>query len=160
MRESLAETLIGVLVLIVAGAFVTFAVSSSDSGISSGDSYDVTARFNNVSGISRGSEVRMAGVKIGLVKAISLDFDRADAVLTLSIDQRLELAEDADARISTDGLLGGAYIAVEQGGFPDPIPQDGTGEIEYTRGAVDLLTLVGSAVSGFNDDGDEGAAIP
>ena len=157
MRESVAETLIGFMVLIAAAAFAVFAINTGGDAVASSGTYDVTARFNNVSGLSRGSDVRMAGVKIGLVKEIEMDFVRSDAVLTLAIDKRLELAEDADARISTDGLLGGTFIALEQGGLPDNLPTDGTGEIEYTRGSVDLITLFGSAVSGFGEDAEEDA---
>ena len=82
---------------------------------------------------------------------------RAEAVLRLAVDAGLELPDDTDARISTDGLLGGAYIALEPGGGFDVIAQDGTGEIVYTRGSVDLLTLVGSFASSLGDDGEEDA---
>ena len=97
----------------------------------------------------------MAGVKIGIVKAIEADFDRAEAVVRLSVDGALELTDDADARITADGLLGGSYVALEQGGGFDTIATDGTGEIIYTRGSVDLLTLVGSFASSLNDGDDD-----
>jgi len=81
---------------------------------------------------------------------------RAEAVLRLAVDSQLELPDDTDARISTDGLLGGSYIALEPGGGFDVIAQDGTGEIIYTRGSVDLLTLVGSFASSLGGgDGDD-----
>ena len=63
--------------------------------------------------------------------------------------------DDTDARITADGLLGGSYIALEPGGGFDLIAQDGTGEILFTRGSVDLLTLVGSFASSLNDGEDE-----
>lgn len=154
MRESVAETLIGVLVLIAAGLFAVFAINTGGDAAGTGKTYDVTARFNNITGISRGSDVRMAGVKVGLVKSLDVDFDRSEAIVTLALDEKLSLAEDADARISTDGLLGGAYISLSQGGLPDTIATDGTGEIEFTRGSVDLVTLLGSAVSGFGEDAE------
>jgi phospholipid/cholesterol/gamma-HCH transport system substrate-binding protein len=82
------------------------------------------------------------------VKSIEGDPQRFEALLTLSLDNKWELPDDTDARISTDGLLGGAYIALEPGGGFDTIAQDGTGEILYTRGSVDLLTLFASFASG------------
>lgn len=154
MRESVFETLVGALVVAVAAIFLWFALARGGEASASTAQYDVTARFNNVSGLSRGSDVRIAGVKAGIVKAIDGDPDRFEAVVTLALDSKWALPDDTDARISTDGLLGGAYIALEPGGGMETIAQDGTGIIEYTRGSVDLLTLFASfaAGSGSSDD--------
>lgn len=160
MRESIFETLIGAIVVAVAGVFLWFALANGGSGGATGDQYTVTARFNNVAGVSRGSDVRMSGVKVGIVQSVKADYERAEAVLTLTLDKDLELADDADARITTDGLLGGSYVAVEQGGGFDVIPQDGTGEIIFTRGSVDLLTLFASFASGSGGDDSGSAAAP
>ena len=152
MRESLFETLVGALVVAVAGGFLWFAVQNGSDGATSTERYDVTARFNNASGISRGSDVRLAGVKAGVIKSIEGDPERFEAVVTLSLDKKWELPDDTDARISTDGLLGGSYVALEPGGGYDMIAQDGTGEITYTRGSVDLLTLFASFAAGNGGD--------
>ena len=152
MRESIFETLVGAVVVAVAAVFLWFALAVGGDAEASGDQYTVIARFNNVSGISRGSDVRIAGVKAGVVKSIEGDPERFEAVLTLALDKKWELPDDTDARISTDGLLGGSYIGLEPGGGFDVIPQDGTGEIQYTRGSVDLLTLFASFAGGGGGD--------
>ena len=152
MRESLFETLIGIGVVIAAGLFMAYALANGTDGAGSGERYEVSARFNNVAGINRGSDVRMAGVKVGVVQSIEADYQRAEAVLRLAVDEGLELPDDTDARITTDGLLGGSYIALELGGGFDALPKDGTGEIIYTRGSVDLLTLVGSFASSLGGE--------
>lgn len=148
MRESAFETLIGALVIGVAGFFLWFALARGGEASTGNQQYDLTARFNSVSGLARGSDVRIAGVKAGIIKAIEGDPERFEAVVTLSLDSKWALPDDTDARVSTDGLLGGAYIALEPGGGMETIPQDGTGEIQYTRGSVDLLTLFASFASG------------
>ncbi|MGE6696336.1 outer membrane lipid asymmetry maintenance protein MlaD [Hyphomonas sp. NPDC076900] len=149
MRESFFETLIGAVVVGVAGFFLWFALArGGDSSGMGANQYEVTARFNSVSGISRGSDVRIAGVKAGVVKSIDGDPQTFEAVLKLALDTKWELPDDTDARISTDGLLGGAYVALEPGAGFDNIAQDGTGEIQFTRGSVDLLTLFASFASG------------
>lgn len=148
MRESLFETIVGALVVCLAGVFLWFALDRGGDGQVASGQYELTARFNNVSGISRGSDVRIAGVKAGLVKAIEGDPERFEAVVTMSLDDKWALPDDSDARISTDGLLGGSYIAIEPGGGFDTLAQDGTGELIYTRGSVDLLTLFASFASG------------
>lgn len=157
MRESIFETLVGAAVVAAAGLFMAYALSNGTDQATGSERYEVGARFNNVAGINRGTDVRMAGVKVGVVQSITADFERAEAVLRLAVDSRLELPDDTDARISTDGLLGGSYIALELGGGFDTIPKDGTGEIIYTRGSVDLLTLVGSFASSLGGEGDESA---
>ncbi|MEO9968353.1 MAG: MlaD family protein [Hyphomonadaceae bacterium] len=155
MREAVFETLIGFGVVAFAGAFFLFAMANGRETTSGTDSYEVTARFNNVVGLSRGSDVRLAGVKIGVVQDIEADYERAEAVLRMSVDSALDLPDDTDARISTEGLLGGSFVALELGGGYDVIEKDGTGEIIFTRGSVDLLTLVGSFASSLGEDNSE-----
>lgn len=158
MRESVFETIVGLFVVAAAGAFLWFAIARGGEASTGGDRYDVLARFNNVSGISRGSDVRIAGVKKGVVKSVDFDGDRFEAVLMLALDGDVELPDDSDARVSTDGLLGGAFIAVEPGGGFDVIAQDGSGEIVYTRGSVDLLTLFASFASESGGDESESSS--
>jgi phospholipid/cholesterol/gamma-HCH transport system substrate-binding protein len=157
MRESLFETLVGAVVVAVAGLFLWFAVARGGDTPTGADQYDLTARFNNVSGIERGADVRIAGVKAGIVKAIDGDPKRFEAVVTMSLDKKWLLPDDSDARISTDGLLGGAYVALQPGGSFDNLAQDGTGEVQYTRGSVDLLTLFASFASGNGNKGGDSA---
>jgi phospholipid/cholesterol/gamma-HCH transport system substrate-binding protein len=157
MREAVFETLIGFAVIVAAAVFFVFAMVNGQEGTTGTGTYDVTARFNNVTGVNRGSDVRLAGVKVGVVKSIEADFERAEAVLRLSVDSALELPDDTDARILTEGLLGGSFIALEPGGGYDYIPTDGTGEILFTRGSVDLLTLVGSFASSLGSDAEQEA---
>lgn len=154
MRESVFETLIGFIVVAVAAVFLWFALARGGDAATTGTTYDVSARFNNVSGLSRGSDVRIAGVKAGVIKSIDGDPERFEAVVTLALESKWALPDDTDARVSTDGLLGGAYIALEPGASPDVIAQDGTGQIEYTRGSVDLLTLFASFASGGGSSED------
>ena len=158
MRESLFETLVGAAVVAVAAVFLWFAIARGGEASAGPDRYELTARFNNISGIDRGADVRIAGVKAGVVKSIDGDPKRFEAVLTMSLDKKWQLPDDTDARISTDGLLGGAYVALEPGGSFDNLPQDGSGEIQYTRGSVDLLTLFASFASGGGGNSDAGAS--
>ena len=146
MRESLVETLLGAAVVVVAGAFLWFSLSTT-SEAGTGQRYEVLARFNNVDGIERGSDVKFAGVKVGIVRDVEVDFNRAEAKLVLALNEGVLLANDADARI-VSGLFGGSHIALEQGGSLDNIATDGSGEILYTRGSVDLLTLFASFAQG------------
>lgn len=158
MRDSVFETILGAVVVIAAAVFLWYALSQTESS-GSGGTYDLTARFNSVIGVQRGTDVRLAGVKVGSVTDIEIDAERFEAVVTLAMDDGIELPEDSDAKVSTDGLLGGSYLAVEPGGSFAMIPTDGSGEIIYTRGSVDLLTLFASFASGGGGS-DAGSSTP
>lgn len=156
MRESIFETLVGFAVLIAAGFFMWFAMDRGADASTGSGRYEVTARFNSVVGIDRGSDVRLAGVKVGIVSELELDFDRTEAVVRLSIDDRIELWDDAVVKVSSESLLGGSYIDLDAGGGGyELLPSDGTAEILNTRGSVDLLTLVGSFASGIGGETGE-----
>lgn len=147
MRNSVFETALGGVVVLVAAFFLFFALSASGTGGTGGE-YAVSARFSSVIGIERGSDVRMAGVKIGRVTEVEFDPERSEAVVVLSVRKDIELRDDASARISQDGLLGGAFVALSPGGGFDVIAVDGTGVITQTQGSVDLLTLFAQFAGG------------
>lgn len=155
MRESLFETLIGFLVVAVAGAFLVFSLQQRSDAAPSGG-YTLTAKFNKIDGISAGSDVRLAGVKVGTVTGVQLDPTTYKAVVTLTMPNNIEVPDDSTAQVQSDGLLGGAYVGIMVGGSFDYIPKGGT--IEFTRGSVDLLTVL-SEVAGSaagNNKGDAG----
>lgn len=132
-----AELLAGGLVLAVAAGFLVWGFGN---GFSQSSDYEVTASFPDVDGVSVGTEVRLAGVPIGKVSAVSLNAATymADARLTIPAD--ISLPSDSAALIQTNGLLGGAYIQIQPGGSPDNLaPGD---EIEDVQGAVSLLQLM------------------
>lgn len=149
--ERWGETILGAVVAIVAIGFFAFAAAQAGQTGSSGG-YDLTARFQRVDGISVGSDVRVSGVKVGVVKAMELDPETYMARLTMTIDPRVQVLDESTARVAADGLLGGAYVAIEPAGFS---PLAAGAEIPNTQGAVDLLTLLASVASGGAVGGSE-----
>lgn len=139
------ETLLGLAVLIAAGAFLFYAQGRVDDGPAR-DSYELTARFSTVGDLSRGAEVRVAGVPVGSVQSIELDPQTYFARTALSIRPDVEIPEDSTAKISASGLLGGAYVEIEPGGAMEVL-EPGE-EIQFTQGAVDLFDLIGQAMGG------------
>lgn len=142
MRQPTAEILIGLLVLLVAAGFLSFAVTRAGAGEGVGGGYVLSARFDQVGGITVGSDVRTAGVKIGAVRNISLDPETFEAKLSLDLDPKVRIPDDSSARITSDSLLGGAYVGIVPGGSADTLPSGG--EIEITQGAVDVFGLISS----------------
>ncbi len=149
MTGNVVETLVGLLVLAIAGAFLFFAYQTVD--IAHGGGYTVKARFDRVDGIGIGADVRMSGIKIGTVSAMELDQKTYLAGVELSIDSDVKLPEDSSIKITSEGLLGGAYLAIEPGGSDQMIVAGG--EITNTQGSIDLVGLLGRAVFGAGDNG-------
>jgi phospholipid/cholesterol/gamma-HCH transport system substrate-binding protein len=155
MRESLFETLVGLAVVAVAGFFLVFSLSQR-SDAATGDSYELIAKFDRADGVSPGTDVRVAGVKVGAVKSVSLDQKTYKAEAVLSIRKDVQIPQESAAQIQSDSLLGGSYIHIQISGMPDNM-QPGS-KFEYTRGSMDILGILLQAVGGMSGGGDNGDA--
>lgn len=156
MRESLFETLIGLAVVAVAGFFLVFSLSQQ-SGAATGDAYALSAKFGRVDGIAPGTDVRIAGVKVGSVTDVNVDPKTLKAEVKMTVRKDILLPVDSTAQVQSDSLLGGSYIYVLAGGDPDQnLPTDGTGMFDFTRGSVDILSLLLEAVGNASGGGDQG----
>ena len=153
MRRNLIETLVGAVVIAVAAIFLVFAYDNAD--LRAVDGYRVMARFDRIDGLRTGSDVVMSGIKIGSVTGRPLDPETYLAVVTMTIDPKIELPADTSAAIVSDGLLGDKYLSLTPGAEDDAIP-DG-GEIEITQGAIDLLSLLGREIFSRAAQGAPGA---
>ena len=147
MKDNLVETLVGFGVIVVAAIFVFYGYSVTDS--SNGDGYVVSAEFDRVDGLTIGSDVRMSGIKIGTVTALSLDAQSYAANVSMIIGSDIDLPDDTSAKITSEGLLGGNYISLSAGGSEDML--SGGDEILYTQGSVDLIGLVSQALFSAGD---------
>lgn len=137
MRGNILESVIGAVVLVVAVFFIYFAYVSSGEKIKEG--YVVTARFEDVSGLASGADVKMNGIKIGIVKTLKLD-ENYQAKVELLIKDTIKIPEDSAVAISTDGLMGNKYVAVSAGFSEEMLKPEQ--EIEITRSAVNLEKLI------------------
>jgi phospholipid/cholesterol/gamma-HCH transport system substrate-binding protein len=136
------ETLVGTFVLIGFLAIVFLALKAANlASFTGGDTYRLTARFDNIGGLKVRAPVKSAGVTVGRVVAISLDTKSYQGLVTLEIGRRFEFPKDTSAKIQTSGLLGDQYLGLEPGGDDKTL---GTGdEIKMTQSAVVLENLIG-----------------
>ncbi len=148
--ENTTEVLVGGGVLAVAIGFLIYA--GQVAGISGGQSeYELTASFRSADGVSVGTDVRLAGVKVGRVTELELDVATYRAQTTFSVRNGIEVPDDSAIAISSEGLLGGNYVEILPGGSPFYFtPGD---EIEFTQGSVSLVGLLMKFVAG--DDGED-----
>lgn len=150
MGRNLVETLMGAVVLVVAALFLIFAYSTTNVRAVRG--YDVTAKFERIDGLATGSDVKISGIKVGTLIEQRLDPETYLAVVRLSIDNSVRLPEDTVAQVSSEGLLGGNFLALVPGGA-DKMIEPG-GEIKYTQAPVNLVQMLGKFI--FNAADNQG----
>ncbi len=149
MKNSTVETLIGAAVILIAAAFFFFAYQTSGKGHASG-AYRVSAEFDNAEGVSVGTDVRVAGVKIGSVVDFTLNPENFQANVVMELDPKVKLTDDATAKVTAEGLLGSKFIALEQGGAEEMLADGGV--ISNTQGAVDIWSLISQAMFANKSD--------
>ena len=148
MVGNAAETFIGAVVLAVAGGFLVYAANTADIGVR-GSGYPLVAKFRKAEGINVGSDVRIAGVKVGSVAGMGLDPRTYYAEVTVLLESSVKVPEDSLAKITSASLLGDPYIAIEPGGA-DLMLEPGE-EISYTQSSVNVGDLIGKFIGGSSE---------
>ncbi len=157
MKNSTVETLIGAAVVAIAAGFFLFAYQTSGKGHAAG-AYRLSAEFDNAEGVSVGTDVRVAGVKIGSVIDFTLNPENFQANVVMELDPKVKLTEDASAKVTAEGLLGSKFISLEQGGAETMLADGGV--ISNTQGAVDIWSLISQAMFEKNSGTTGGGAAP
>jgi phospholipid/cholesterol/gamma-HCH transport system substrate-binding protein len=139
MQKNILETLMGAVVLLVAATFLVFAYNGSQVHVEKG--YVVNGRFSNASGISLGSDVRIGGIKVGVVSDLSLDPASYEAVVSMNVRNDTKIPKDSSAAIVSSGLLGEKYIQITPGG-DDKMLAAGD-KIQFTQSAINLEEMIG-----------------
>ncbi len=142
MTRRPAEIVTGLLVLIVAAAFLAYALLHS--GRSGGSGYELHASFDHIDGLNVGADVRLAGVKIGSVTASAIDPHSFLASITFTVANDLHLPDDSSAEITSDGLLGGKYLSIGPGGSATLLKPGGT--VTVTQGSISIEQLLGKFI--------------
>lgn len=152
MNRNVVETLIGAIVLVIAGGFLFFAYKSGN--VQKAEGYEVSAKFDRVDGLALGSDVRVSGIKVGAVTGQVIDPETFQAVVKLTIRDDIKLPKDSSAEIIGDGLLGSKYVAIIPGGDPEAMARGD--EIRYTQSSISIEALIGKFIYGAADDKDKG----
>ena len=151
MNRNIVETVLGAVVLLVAGIFLAFSMRAGEVGASSGG-YEVTADFSGIGGLSIGDDVQISGVKVGTVADVALDEDTYLARVSIMVDGDIKLPADTAALISSESLLGGKYLALEPGADEEMISPGG--RIQYTQAPQNLEQLLGQFIFSMQQDDD------
>jgi phospholipid/cholesterol/gamma-HCH transport system substrate-binding protein len=155
MHNDLVETLIGAVVVAVAILFLVFAYRSTGSNAIGG--YEVTANVARVDGIAVGTDVKLSGIKVGTVSALTLDPNYLVTV-HMNIHGDVKIPDDSSLMVTSSGLLGSSYLSISPGGSDKMLAVGG--RIRNTQGAIDMMGLlsrfVGSGTNSSNGGNSAG----
>ncbi|MBS0309485.1 MAG: outer membrane lipid asymmetry maintenance protein MlaD [Proteobacteria bacterium] len=141
MQRKSFDLWVGLFVLLGAAALVFLALKVGNmSALSSGDTYPVVTKFDNIGGLKPRAAVKSAGVVVGRVGSISFDDKTFQALVTLNLESRYKFPKDSSAKILTSGLLGEQYIGLEPGGDTNNLAAGD--KIKMTQSAIVLENLI------------------
>ena len=155
MPRRLPELLTGFAVIVIAAVFLTYAMLGAGE-INTGG-YPLQAQFSSVGGLTVGADVKIGGVVVGHVASERLDPNTYAAIVSLAISNDIKIPEDSSASVTSDGLLGGSYIAVSPGGS-DTMLAPGQA-FSVTQSAINIQDLLGKFIFSMGN-GAPGKAAP
>jgi phospholipid/cholesterol/gamma-HCH transport system substrate-binding protein len=145
MERTTLDLWVGMFVVAGIAALVVLALKVGNlSTYNVSESYQVQAHFSNIGGLKPQASIKSSGVLVGRVTGITLDTERYEAKVVMSIDKRYQFPKDTFANILTSGLLGEQYIGLAPGGETEML-QNGE-EIKHTQSAVVLEDLIGKFI--------------
>ena len=153
MKKYTQETVVGVFVVIGLFAIAYMTVKLGNVGFLGEQSYSLIAKFSSVTGLRTGSPVNMLGLEVGRVESFEMDQENQVAVVTLTINNGIQIYDDAIASIKTEGLIGDKFISIDAGGGGDLLADGDT--ITDTESPTDLMELVSKYAFGDVGGGEE-----
>ena len=140
MKSDIFEFIVGLGVIIIAGWFILSVVSKSEKLKNVGETTKYIASFNDVSGISVGSNIKLAGVTVGKVLELKLDEINYTAEMVLGINKKIKIPNDSEIIITSEGLLGKNYVSISPGG--SDIFLKANDNFSFTQSSLSLNNLI------------------
>ena len=115
MNTRKIEILVGLFVALGVAAFAILALKVANSGISgSGDTYILSAKFENIGSLKTRAPIKVGGVVIGRVESIYIHPQEFLPVVNMSIDASYEcqFSDTTSVSILTSGILGEQYLGI------------------------------------------------
>jgi phospholipid/cholesterol/gamma-HCH transport system substrate-binding protein len=143
-QTNVAETLIGAGVVVVALVFAALAYYRTGAGHLSG--YEINAKVPKADGLAVGTDVRLAGIKVGTVSDLTLDPKTYLVTVHMNIRNDIKLPVDSSVLVTQSGFLGGQYLSITPGG--DEQMMAAGSYFENAQGSIDVMGLVGRFATG------------
>lgn len=140
MKNVRLEFFVGLFLIIGFFSFVWLALQLGEvPWLTKSRSYVIYAEFDNISGVKSGSEIKIAGVVVGVVRDIRLnEYDLARA--TFQIDNNIRLSVDSIASVRSQGIIGDRFIQIIPGGDTELYAPGDT--IIDTESSIDIESLI------------------
>jgi phospholipid/cholesterol/gamma-HCH transport system substrate-binding protein len=136
-----ASDAVKLLIFIVVTTVATALLVVTIGNISFADSKEYKAVFSDATGVVKGDDVRIAGVKVGTVKDVDIH-DKTNALVTFTVESGSQVTAATNAAIRYRNLVGQRYIALTQGvGSPSILREGSTIPLARTQAALDLTVL-------------------
>lgn len=145
---------LGVFVILTLGLLLWLAANVGALGRGGGTHYEV--RLEHAAGLVEDNAVKVAGVKVGVIEHVGVDHDIA--VLTLRLDQEIELHTDTVAIVRAKSLLGEKYLQLEPGSLDQPLLESGA-TIENVRTTFEVDEVLNALQPLLGGDSSIAAAI-
>ena len=151
MHKKPVETIMGLVILVIALLFLGFAYRVSDLQVVKG--YNLGADFLKVGGLSVGSDVRINGIKVGTVTAQHLNNDDYTVHVEFSISSDVKLPKDSVVNIVSDGLMGDKFVKIEPGKSSEYLQDDDS--FQKTKDFKTIEDMVGEVIFMITDNGEK-----
>lgn len=154
MERSTIDLWVGIFV--VGGIAALMALAMKVGNLTSdniGNTYTVSAYFENIGGLKARAPVKSAGVVVGRVSEINFDDEKKEALVTMKVDGKYHFDKDTNASILTSGLLGEQYVGLEAGGDTEMLKNGD--KIKLTQGAVVLEKLISQFLYSKASEGND-----
>lgn len=154
MDRTTLDLWVGIFVAVGVAALIGLAMKVGNlTSNQIGETYAVTAAFENIGGLKSRAPVKSAGVVVGRVDSIQFDNETFEALVTLKIDKHYNFPKDTFANIYTSGLLGEQYVGLDAGG--DEVVLKNGDKITHTQDAVVLEKMISQFLYNKASDGSE-----
>ena len=155
MNRATIDLWVGVFVAAGFGALLFLALKVGNlTAFTTGQTYEVQAKFANIGGLKLRAPVKSAGVVVGRVADIRFDGETYQAIVTLNVEASYQFPRDTSAKILTSGLLGEQYIGLEAGG--DGVMLKNGDRLRLTQSAVVLENLISQFLFNKAAEGTDG----
>lgn len=145
MAENITELAVGGVTIAVAAAFGIYAAQITGVAAVTDGAYPLSASFRSAQGIDVGTDVRLAGIRVGTVTGMQLNPETFRADMAFAIDGAVRVPEDSAVSISTEGLLGVSYVEIVPG--ESPFDLEPGSEFTETEGARSLIGLLAQVIA-------------
>ncbi len=145
MQKNYIESALGIFVVAITIALLWIFFKTNDQKTT--DEYiKVTAFFQTVAGVTKGTDVKLGGVKVGKILNVYLDEDTLNPVLSIGLDKSYNIPADCSFAVKSEGIMGGKFVSVEIGTSDQKITE---GQIFYNnQSSLDLESIVSQVVFG------------